>query len=83
MDKECDVICQICKDSSIVPLKIRVTDDDGEYQEYKILAFKQISNGFGVNIKSYKCKIKVFDMIKIITLSYFVNQVKWTCKVEP
>lgn len=31
-----DVICQHKIDGSIIPLKIRITDEDGEYQVYNI-----------------------------------------------
>ena len=36
-----DVICQHSQDGSIVPLKIRVRDDDGEYQAYMIQGFRR------------------------------------------
>ena len=34
--KPIDVICQPSRDGKITPMKIRVIDEDGEYQEYKI-----------------------------------------------
>lgn len=33
--KSLDVICQFKKDGTIIPLKIRLQDEDGEYQSYK------------------------------------------------
>ena len=36
-----DVICQHSQDGTIVPLKIRVRDDDGEYQAYMIQGFRR------------------------------------------
>ena len=32
--KPIDTICQHSKDGEIIPLKIRLTDEDGECQEY-------------------------------------------------
>ena len=39
-----DVICQHKTDGTIIPLKIRITDEDGEYQVYNIKSYKDVSN---------------------------------------
>ena len=62
-----DVICQHSQDGTIVPLKIRVRDDDGEYQAYMIQGFREeerrggITTKDGVYINShvtvYECQI--------------------------
>ena len=39
-----DVICQHKIDGSIIPLKIRILDEDGEYQVYNIRSYKDVSN---------------------------------------
>ena len=40
--KPIDVICQPSRDGKITPMKIRVIDEDGEYQEYKIKGYNII-----------------------------------------
>ena len=45
-----DVICQPSRDGKITPMKIRVIDEDGEYQEYKIKGYNIIMrNNIGLN----------------------------------
>ena len=40
-NKNIDMICRHMADGTIIPLKIRLLDDDGAYQEYKIRAYKE------------------------------------------
>lgn len=50
--KPIDVICQPSRDGKITPMKIRVIDEDGEYQEYKIKGYNIIMrNNIGLNKK--------------------------------
>ena len=50
--KPIDVICQHSRDGKITPMKIRVIDEDGEYQEYKIKGYNIIMrNNIGLNKK--------------------------------
>ena len=50
--KPIDVICQLSRDGKITPMKIRVIDEDGEYQEYKIKGYNIIMrNNIGLNKK--------------------------------
>ena len=47
-----DVICQPSRDGKITPMKIRVIDEDVEYQEYKIKGYNIIMrNNIGLNKK--------------------------------
>lgn len=80
-ERDADVICQHNKDGTIIPLKIRIKDDDGESQTYSIKSYKDLStNGDfvlpnGVNVSrrhlwSFECKIQVFDLLKRIRLFY-------------
>ena len=39
--KSLDVICQFKKDGTIIPLKIRLQDEDGEYQSYMVKSYRQ------------------------------------------
>ena len=85
-EEDIDVICQHCKDGSIIPIKIRVQDEEQEYQIYRIKSYKELSidtvmlpNEAMVtsNILRYDCKIEVFGIVKRIILHYNKSQVKW------
>jgi len=39
-----DVICQHKTDGTIIPLKIRIADEDGEYQIFNIKSYKVLSD---------------------------------------
>ena len=41
--KPIDVICEHTADGSIIPLKLRVKDDNGEYQSYRIDSNRDLS----------------------------------------
>lgn len=86
-DIKADVICQHGRDGTIVPLKIRIVDDDGEYQTYQIRAYKVLAgngkytmpNGVSAinNIWKFECKIVVFNSEKIIQLLYNASDNYW------
>lgn len=57
--KPIDVICQPSRDGKITPMKIRVIDEDGEYQEYKIKGYNIIMR----NIYSLPCDSDTFGAI--------------------
>lgn len=82
-----DVICQHKSDGSIIPIKIRVEDEDGEYHIYQIRAYKDISMHNTCNMPSgarasshiwvFDCKIMVFNMEKRIQLFYNAYDNVW------
>lgn len=82
-----DVICQHNRDGRIIPLKIRLRDDDGEYQTYLIQAYKDLTTYSSYNtpdksnvfnhIWRFECKINVFNNIRIIKLSYNALENTW------
>lgn len=82
-----DVICQHKKDGSIIPMKLRLQDDDGEYQTYMIKAYKDITpnkqydlpSGVGAtnHIWQFECIISVFNTQKTIRLFYNKLDNKW------
>ena len=81
-----DVICQHCRDGSIIPIKIRVQDDEQINNVYIIQSFKALDNNelrlpsevvVTSNILRYDCKIEVFGTLKRIVLHYNKSQVKW------
>ncbi len=81
-----DVICQHNRDGSIIPIKIRVIDEDGEYQTYMIRGYRQLINSdrdwekhesIKKHIWKFECKILVFDKEKIITVLYNSYENLW------
>ena len=73
-----DVICQHTKDQRIIPMRIRLTDEDGVIQTYNIKSYKDVTthgsylmpNGIrGSNyIWTFECKILVMDLLRPIKL---------------
>ncbi len=48
--KPVDVICQFDREGVITPLKVRITDEDGEYQSYRIEEYIELKHT-GANVK--------------------------------
>lgn len=82
-----DVICMHSRDGSIMPIKIRVVDEDGAYQTYVIRGYKNLTSfgkyslPSGTNVTNhiwkFECKILVFDTEKRIMLMYNAYDNKW------
>lgn len=82
-----DVICMNSMDGSVVPLRIRVQDDEGIKNIYKIKSYKeltpdtlQLPNEVYVtpNILRFECKVEVFGTIQKIQLHYNKSQTTWS-----
>ena len=70
-----DVICQHKKDGVIIPLKIRLQDEYGEYQSYMVKSYGQSGVSMSANHPNnstimFECMINAFDIDKIIGISY-------------
>ncbi|MCR5144092.1 MAG: hypothetical protein K6B67_02140 [Lachnospiraceae bacterium] len=82
-----DVICQHSKDGTIIPMRVRLTDEDGIYQAYTIKQYRELSkrgayttpDGFYVcnDVLVFECKIIVFGQSKSIRLYYNTKQTVW------
>lgn len=87
MKRRADVICQHTRDSTIIPLKIRIEDEDGELQTYSVKQYKRLNAGGTVTlpnevnvntfIRYFECKIIVFGREKVIHLSYHFWEEAW------
>ena len=79
-DNKVDVICQHSRDGTIIPMKLRVADEDGAFQTYLIRSYKDITNyGEADNQKvatainhiwTFDCVILVFGQERRIRLLY-------------
>lgn len=82
-----DVISLHTKDGDIVPIRIRIQDEDGIYQAYNIKSYKNLSHrgayttpdGLYVSndILVYECKIMCFGREKIIRLYHNPARIIW------
>lgn len=76
--KTVDVICQHSRDGTVIPLRVRIKDEDGEYQAYTIKNYKNLSHqgsrempdGIYVNNATliFECSISTFGREKWIRL---------------
>ncbi len=75
-----DVICQHSRDGSLIPIRVRVVDDDGDLQTYTIKGYRQLPHQGtrtmpdGVHVSNetliYECNIINFGTKKMIRLYY-------------
>ena len=85
--KPIDVICQHSRDGTLIPLRIRVRDDEGEYQTYTVQGYRDLSHlgtrtmpdGVYVtdNTLVFECSILVFGRKKMIRLYYEPGGTVW------
>lgn len=92
INKNIDMICQHKTDGSIVPLKIRMLDDDGAYQEYSVKAYKDLrykANAFEKpdvskvhtsGIYPFQIRVESFGRERIINIYYSAYEHKWFMK---
>ncbi len=91
-EKLADVYCVHQTDGSIIPIKIRLVDEDGEMQSYLVKGYRQIDyeghtilpNGATASSNTninFECKISVFDKEKRIRLLYRKFDGKWVVRV--
>jgi len=85
--KPVDVICRIDREGAVAPLKIRVTDEDGEYQTYKIETFTELKHTGGTTLSDgvfvsgklniFECFITSYGRRRMIRLYYNPNDMFW------
>lgn len=89
-DMNIDVMAQFCRDGGIIPLRIRVTDEDGEWQQYRIKQYRDISDhedyflgtkhikipSDSVN-RYFECKIETFNRLSTIVIFFIPYDHVW------
>lgn len=84
-DVAIDVICQFTRDGNIIPMKIRMQDDDGELQEYRIKAYKEVEVLSGVasgGDAAFECKIEAYGRVRNIKILYSAFSRQWAYRPE-
>lgn len=88
MEQPIEVICQHKTDGAILPIKIKFADEDGEYQVYRIVSYRECTPGeasftlpSAVSatrvLRRFDCKIHVFGKEKCVSLLYNVTTGRW------
>lgn len=85
-----DVMAQFSKDGEIIPLRIRITDEDGEYQQYRIKQYRDISAHqdyyLGTRLikipsnsmnRYFECRIETFHRLSTIVIFYIPHEHVW------
>ncbi len=85
--KYVDVICQYSKDGKIIPLRLRLTDEDGERQAFTIKQYRDLTPHeagtvsdyvtYRNNNRTFECKIQVFGNLKTVKLFFNSNEHRW------
>lgn len=91
MRKVADVICQHTSDSRIIPLKIRLTDEDGEMQTYTVKGYRVLNTQGTVimpnkvsvssHIRYFECKLNVWGKEKVVGLTYNFFENLWYVEI--
>lgn len=82
-----DVICQHTKEGKMIPIKLRIQDEEGEFQTYAVKAYRDLShkgsytmpNGIAAtsSIFPFDCKIIVFGREQMVHLYYNNSDQIW------
>ena len=91
MNVPIDVICKHTKEGDVIPIKFKVQDDEGEYQTYVVKAYRKatgdtgevvLPNGVIVtsHLQPFECKIRVFNIERVIWLYYNKSDGLWLVK---
>lgn len=86
-----DVICQHSRDGTIIPMRIRVKDEDGANQEYTIKGYRDVTeegarempDGVYVTGETavFECNILSFGMKRVVRLYYKPMDKVWIMTV--
>lgn len=60
-----DLICQHTREGNIIPLRIRVQDEDMEYQELNIKRYREKNE---IGLIKFECDVVVRDTKKTVTI---------------
>lgn len=70
-----EVISKFTIDGNIIPIKLKVKDEDGEFQSFMIKGYRSIV--CNPSHKCFDCKIEVFDQERVVRIFYNGTEFKW------
>lgn len=73
--KYAEVVSKCTVKGELIPLKITVQDEDGEYQSFVIKGYKPVH--CNVAHRCFDCKIETFGVEQIIRLFYNSTDYRW------
>ena len=65
MNSRIDFICQHTMDGAVIPLRIRLKDEEGELQEFTVKGYRETTQ---YGITSFECQIIVRDEIRVVSV---------------
>ncbi len=86
-ERKLDVYCLFRNDGIVLPIRIRMFDEDGERQDFAIHRYKLIDGAGGPCIPSaeifqggavtFDCEIEVFGHRRVVRLLYTASDMHW------
>lgn len=73
--KYIEVVSMHTTEGELIPLKIKVQDEDGEFQSYAVKGYKPVK--CNNNHRCFDCKIESFGMEHIIRIFYNRDEYRW------
>ena len=88
-NRKVDMICQLNKDETIIPMKMRLVDEDGMLQEFQIRGYRIVNTDgdyklpSGLHVSSngmfqlYECKILILGRERVVRLIFNKRNLIW------
>ena len=75
-----DVICEHKADGTVIPIKFRLMNEDGDYEFYKISSYRPVPKQGAYTTKDniyvcdstdiFECKVQIFGLVRTVRLYY-------------
>ncbi len=86
-DRRLDVYCLFRNDGIVLPIRVRMFDEDGERQDFAIHRYKLIDGAGGTCVPkaevfrhgtvTFDCEIEVFGSRRVVRLLYTASDMRW------
>ena len=70
-----EVISKCTVDGKLIPIKIKVQDEDGEFQSFMVKGYRSIV--CNVSHRCFDCKVEIFGQERIIRIFYNSTDYQW------
>ena len=75
-----DVICEIKSDGTVIPIRFRLLNEDGEFETYKISSYRPVPKQGTYTTKDkiyvsnsteiFECRVTIFGLVRTVRLYY-------------